>query len=140
MFPDGKLITGVPWPSASRSKVNRDYDAGLVQSELAKPIEGTKGLKEVDPRNLHATQPHVTRQGVSHYMEGDYEKTGKTFADQHNRGNQFPVIYSREHPATGEIQNMILSGHHRAAAALVKGEPLLARHIHGPWGGPRNQS
>lgn len=137
MFPEGRLTAGVPWPAASRSKLHQDYDKSLVHAELSRPVSGPEGLKEIDPQTLHATQPKVTRGGVSHYLEGDYEKSGQTFADRGNVGNQFPFVYTRTHSVTGHVQNIILSGHHRAAAALLRGKPLLARHVFGPEGPAR---
>lgn len=37
-------------------------------------------LLEVDPRELSATQPLVTRAGVEHYMGEVYPRTGRTYA------------------------------------------------------------
>lgn len=116
-----------PWPRAGRRKHQRDYDQDLVRQAL----EGPQELTDVDPRHLHSTQPSITKGGVEYYMGDEYEQTGATFADQGNAGNRFPVVYEREGV------NMLLSGHHRASAALLKGRPLAARKVVGPWGPER---
>lgn len=116
-----------PWPRAGRRKAQRDYDPDVLRQAL----EGPQDLTDVDPRNLHSTQPNITRGGVDYYMGDEYEKTGTTFADQGNAGNRFPVVYEREGV------NVLLSGHHRATAALLQGRPLPARRVVGPWGPAR---
>lgn len=124
LFPDGAPKTSAPWPAMGRRKDVKDYDHEAVREMLKNPPE----LTPVDPRTLHATQPSITRHGVGHYLSG----AEGTFADHGNPGNEHPVVYHRE-----DGQSLLLSGHHRAAAAMLKGEPLMARQIHGPWGGPR---
>lgn len=131
MFPEGALIRPVPWQGASRRKNQAPFDKDLVRHTLQTPIEGTRGLTDIDPRVLRASQPNVTRAGVAYYMSPQFEQTGRTFADQSHLGNQHPLVYSREG------QEVLLSGHHRAAAALLKGQPLRARRISGPWGEQR---
>jgi len=118
-----------PWPRAARQKRRGSFDQGRVDAALRNPV-----LSEVDPRNLHATQPSITRAGVDYYLGDEYQETGTTFADQDQAGNRFPVVYSRE-----DGQNLALSGHHRAAAALLRGETLRAIHIEGPWGPERGR-
>lgn len=129
MFPEGRPISAVPWERNSRRKDRQDYDKGLVHAELSRPVGGASGLVDIDPRTLRATQPSVTRAGVEHYLGGQWEKTGETFADHSNVGNRYPFVYARE-----DGQNLLLSGHHRASAALLQGRPLRARRIEGPWG------
>jgi hypothetical protein len=132
----GGLITGSPWPQQSRRKDVKDYDQSKVASLLSRaPSESD--FREFDPRSLHATQPSVTRGGVEHYLTPDYERTGRTYADQGNVGNRHPVVYTRTDERTGKVQNVVLSGHHRAAAALLQGKQFKARHIEGGFGGPR---
>lgn len=132
MFPEGSApIRTAPWPSMGRSKLVMDYDPGIVQEALHRPPV----LHEIDPRTLRATQPSITRQGVDFYTHDEtYRTTGRTFADQGNVGNKFPFIYERE-----DGQRLILAGHHRSAAALAKGEPVVARLERGPWGPPRQR-
>lgn len=123
----GSAPSPTPWPRAARRKSQRDYDPDVVRQAL----EGPQELSDVDPRHLHSTQPTITREGVDYYMGDEYERTGTTFADQGNAGNRFPVVYEREGV------NMLLSGHHRASAALLQGRPLSARKVVGPWGPAR---
>jgi hypothetical protein len=92
---------------------------------------------DVDPRRLKATQPSVTRAGVEYYMGEAHRRTGETFADRMSSGNRYPVIYSRTHPVTGRVDDMILSGHHRATAALLSGQFLRARYVEGGYGAER---
>lgn len=126
----GKIIT--PWPTASRSKSRSPYDPDLVRNLLEKAPDG---MAEIDPRILKASQPHITSAGVAHYLTDEYEKTGRTFADRDNAGNVYPVVYERE--GEHRVDPIILSGHHRAAAALIKAQPLRALVVRGPWGPQR---
>jgi hypothetical protein len=103
-----------PWQSAGRTKSDpRGYDPQLVQNALKDP---SAHMAEIDPRHLHATQPWVTRGGVDYYSGQEYRETGRTFADQHQAGNRYPVVYQDRRG-----QNRLLSGHHRATAALLHG-------------------
>lgn len=122
MFFKGAPKQIAPWPAAGRTKSNpRGYDPNLVQKALSNPAPH---MRDMDPRNLHATQPWVTQEGVSHYMGTEYQRTGKTFADQHVEGNRFPVVYTDDRG-----RNKLLSGHHRATAALLQGKQLRAIHV-----------
>lgn len=120
-------MTAAPFPAAGRVKSRKDYDPDVVKGVLTNPDHP---LEDVDPRTLHSTQPNVTRAGVQHYMGG----ATTPYADQHNVGNTHPVVYDRE-----DGTSLLLSGHHRAAAALLQGRPLRARRVAGPWGPPRSQ-
>jgi hypothetical protein len=102
-----------PWPSAGRTKTDPGYDPQRVQAALKDP---SAHMMEMDPRHLHANQPGVTRAGVDYYSGSEYRETGRTFADQQQAGNQYPIVYQRGG------RNRILSGHHRATAALLRGE------------------
>jgi hypothetical protein len=115
------LVTTTPWPSAGRSKTGPAYDQGRVTAALSNP---SSHMTEMDPRDLHANQSSVTREGVNYYMGDKYRQTGETFADMNQAGNRFPVVYSH---ASGV--NRILSGHHRAAAALLRGEQFRAINV-----------
>lgn len=127
LFPEGTSpVTSAPWPRAGRSKKLKDYDTAAVRAAMA-----VGRLEDVDPRDLRSTQPSVTAPAVRHYLEGD----DGLFADADQSGNQHPVIYRRRGPLG--VENVILSGHHRAAAALLKGEPLKAIVAEGGFGGPR---
>jgi hypothetical protein len=134
MFPDEAPRSVVPWPPAGRSKTHMDYDPDVVQKAVTSPPK----LQDIDPRTLRSTQPMVTRQGVSYYMGDQYERTGETFADKTSLGNQFPTVYRRPRMADPtETEDVLLSGHHRATADLLKGRPTRGRLIEGPWGPPR---
>jgi hypothetical protein len=135
LFPNGETKVTAPFPSAGRSKKLKDYDQGKVNSALE-----TAHVEDIDTRGLKASQPWVTGGGVSHYMgEGGkhYQETGETYADQASAGNKYPVIYHRSNPGESTNARIILSGHHRATAAHLKGEPLKGIVVHGGWGGPR---
>jgi hypothetical protein len=125
-------IAPAPFQRAGRSKQFQDYEVERVHELIRNAPEG---LREVDPRYLLSTQPSVTRPGVNYYMSGEYEKTGKTYADQSHAGNIYPVVYERE--SERGIEPMLLSGHHRATAALLRGVPLRALVVRGRQGPPR---
>jgi len=59
-------------------------------------------------------------------MSDEYEQTGETYADKDNIGNQMPVVYNKSNG-----QNVLLSGHHRAQAALLQGRQFDARQVYG---------
>lgn len=131
IFGEHGLVAPAPWARGARRKDRMDYDRDVVTRALTGPPK----TEEIDPVNLHATQPKITRGGVQYYMGDQYDRTGRTFADMGNAGNRFPVVYERE-----DGQNLLLSGHHRATAALLKGQPLRARRTSGPWGAPRRRT
>jgi hypothetical protein len=129
LFVDGSPITPVPWPRSSQLRTRAAYDRGLLDGLL---VAAPRGLAETSPRELCATQPSVTRAGVAYYLSRAWELTRTTYADRDRIGNRIPVVYARD-----DGQNLLLSGHHRASAALLRGTPLLARMIRGPWGPTR---
>lgn len=126
----GSPVSPTPWPRAARSRQRFDYDQDLVNETLRHPEANP--TVDVDPRFLHATQPNVTRDATNYYLGDEYERTGITYADMEQAGNRLPFVYDRE-----DGQSLILSGHHRAAAALLQGRQFPARRITGPWGRPR---
>lgn len=126
----------VPWRQPIQNKRRQMYSPDIVHHALSQPISPEHGLVPIDPRHLQATQPHLVRAAVQHYMGDQFRTTGQTFADQHNVGNRYPFVYSRTREG-GETDHILLAGHHRAAAALLKGEPLMARHVEGGWGPDR---
>lgn len=130
LFPEGSApIRTVPWPQMARRRDVKDYDPEIVRQALLDPPR----LQLIDPRSLRATQPNITQGGVDFYMNDDaYRHLGKTFENGDKLGNKYPFIYIRE-----DGQALTLAGHHRATAALLKGEPLEAIIVHGPWGPPR---
>ena len=110
MFGSGSPTTTLPFEGAARLKSEPMYDKALLAKGIAAGV-----LEDADPRNLRASQPSVTASGVRHYLD-----SSDLFADKSNTGNQHPVIYVRR-----GFKN-IIAGHHRAAAALLKGVPLRA--------------
>lgn len=114
---------------AARAKT---YDMNLARKAVS---DQDYPVTEVDPRTLSASQGSVVRDGVRHYMSDDYKATGQTYADQNNRqgahtsGNSVPVVYHTD----DNYENVILSGHHRATAALLSGQMLKAKVVEGPW-------
>lgn len=130
-FFGGNELNMVPFPDAGKSKTHRNYDEQAVGESLRRnPPE----LVDIDPRTLHASQTRVTKGGVDYYSNPEnYERSGETYADQGQKANQFPVVYTREEPS-GVTRNIILSGHHRATAALLQGRPLRAVNPRGGFG------
>lgn len=130
VFPGEIPKAGVPWPMGRRSKSEPKFDRAAVATELTHPASASR-LVDIDPRILSAGQPGVVRSGVAHYLGDTYEKTGQTFADHGDVGNQFPFVVTKRSssPNTPEHEHVIISGHHRAAAALLRGERLRTRWI-----------
>lgn len=112
-----------PWPRAPRTKGRPLFDQSLVDEALRKPPV----LEKVDPRILFATQPGLVRTHVKYYMGDEYKRTGKTAADQESKANAFPMVYVK---ANG--QHILLTGHHRSAAALLQGEDVDAIVVREP--------
>jgi hypothetical protein len=107
-----------PWPRLPAMKggpkfPNADY---LLKSPPA--------LVAVDPRELWSTQPWILRQHVDYYTSGIWERTGETSADMHIDANRFPIVV-KDH----KDRPTILTGHHRAAAALIDGRLLRVRWV-----------
>lgn len=116
------LITTAPWPKAGGTKGKPAWDKDAVANAITNP-----NLAEVDPRNLHASQGSVTRPGVSYYMGDEYRRSGATFADMDKPGNRTPMVYT---DCAG--RNKLLSGHHRATAALLNGSQFEANVVQEP--------
>lgn len=124
MFPDEAPTTTLSNATYNRRK---GYDRTAVREAVnSDPKESD--FQDYDPRELSVSQPAVTRGGVRHYLSGDYEKTGETFADKDNPGNKFPTVYERNDGS----EKILLAGHHRMAARLLQGAPLRARRVQGP--------
>ena len=125
LFPRDIPATGTPWPSASRRKGEPKFDQEAVSAELSRP----PSLVRIDPRILSSGQPGLVRAGVAHYLDNpEYAEVGHTFEAGRNLGNQFPFVVTKRHPVAGH-EHVIISGHHRAAAALLRGEHLRTRWI-----------
>ena len=133
LFPEGgSEVTTIPFPAAGRRKDRDAYDKDLVHKTLANPVS----TEQFDPRTLHATQPGVTRGGVAHYMDPSNQGL---YANAHEAGNQHPVIYSRKDCVDCPETHMLLSGHHRATAALLQGRQLTGVRVQGGWGREYNK-
>lgn len=121
----GSSTRPTPWPSAPQKKTQHLWDKDAVSAMLKNP---SHPLEDVDPRELQSSQPSIVRSGAQHYMAGgDHHKTGKTFEASQNEGNKHPVVFHDND--TGK--KTILSGHHRAFAALAEGRPLRAKVVRG---------
>lgn len=121
-----------PWPTSSKQKKKWTdesgsalYDKDAVRDAILQP-KSEKDVRPQDPRQIHATQSGLTRGGVNYYMGDEYSNTGRTYADQNDLGNTRPVVY---HKSDG--RSLLLSGHHRAGAALLQGEQFNAQHVFG---------
>ena len=114
----------VPWPYHGRLKGRPKIDPQLIEQVLATPAV----LAELDPSTLNANQPWILEQHVAYYLTQQWHHTGRTSADRWDAGNRFPLVLPdhRGRPT-------IVCGHHRAAAALLEGRPLLARVAPGEW-------
>lgn len=113
--------TTVPWDRFAKTKESAVYDKELVDRTINLPRN--ENVEEFDPRLLTANQPHILSSGVRHYMTNQ----PSLYADKGQVGNQLPFVYVKKD--TG--QGIILAGHHRATAALLKGQPLRARTVIG---------
>ena len=123
------LLAMTPWKSAGGQKDKLPFDRGLVAAGITHPERHYVGPQDLGHLALRATQPSVTRAGVQHYMSDEYRTTGGLYRDAHQLGNQTPMVYHRE-----DGVSLLLSGHHRATAALLADQPFNAIHVHGPFG------
>lgn len=118
-----------PWPEKG-GKIEDVKKFGKVQYDrpgLAKALlEREKHTIEFDPRRIdYASQPGITKAGVEHYM--DHPDEPFSGAGAKKPGNIDPVIF--HDLDTGK--NTILSGHHRATAALLSGRTMRAVYYEG---------
>lgn len=119
VFGDHVLIV-TPWARATRRKGVALYDRDVVGEFVAQPPQ----LTEVDPASLVATQTWVVREHVRYYLTGEWERTGRTSADMHQRASRYPLISPDDR---GQL--LILAGHHRAMAARIEGRMLQTRVV-----------
>lgn len=112
--------TTCPWPRARRGR-GALFSAHECTNER---LIGLAVLDEVDPRIVHATQPYVLRHHAAYYLSGQWELSGITSADRAQPTNRFPLVAD-----DGRGGLVLLSGHHRALAALVRGRKLLCRRL-----------
>jgi len=107
-----------PWTVHATLKHLPRIGEELVQQVLASPAT----LAEVDPTSLAASQPWILSEHVAYYLGDAWWRTGRTSADQWSPMNRFPLVLP---DYQGRLT--IVAGHHRAAAALLRERPLLAR-------------
>lgn len=120
LFPDEAEVTVVPWERAAPLGRCTPGQRRAVSSLIgSRPGSGL--FTDLDPRSLRASQPGLTRAGVAYYLGDEYRRSGRTYADQFDAANKYPVVHARGSDL------VLLTGHHRAAAALLLGEPLRAR-------------
>lgn len=113
----------LPYPTISGGD---GVDWGRTEKINAVPTQ------DIDPRGLTATQPFVTHGGLHHYLS---DTSGSLYDRKSGESNQFPTVFEDEQ--TGERR--ILTGHHRATAALLLGTPMTGRLVRGQLlkrGGP----
>lgn len=120
-----KIVT--PWPQAARRRGLALFDREVVGDFVAQAPR----LVEVDPSGLLCTQGWVLREHVSYYVSGEWERTGRTSADMHQRANRYPLLWPDDR---GRL--IILAGHHRSMAALIEKRPVLARVVGRPVDSP----
>lgn len=117
LFPADSGPTAIsPWQHAGRRIDEPLYDKALVAKALVNPH-----YQPVDPRNLHSIQDGITKAGLRHYLSDP----NKPF-DPNNSDPAIVYVRARNR------QKVILAGHHRAAAALVKGQPFYAIVVREP--------
>jgi hypothetical protein len=91
------------------------------------PQEATHGftswpIVDLDPRELHGTQPGMQIGALEHYLSPAYRERGEIYDKTRGASNDHPVVVGFMR------KNYLMTGHHRAAASLMSGEPLQARY------------
>jgi hypothetical protein len=122
MFSGGKVEDIAPWKTYSRKKGQKSTWF-VDQDLLAKARRGDAVEQDVDPRYLYNLQGGLTLEGVQRYVNDPNAAP----APDGGWVNDRPVVYQR---ANGD--RILLSGNHRAAAALVQGRPLRAVLVQEP--------
>ena len=72
LFPGEQSDALAPWSGVGGLKHRQPYEQEKVSASLRQP---ESMLTEVDPRNLRATQPSITRAGVEYYMGEEHRRT-----------------------------------------------------------------
>lgn len=111
-----KTLSRMPLPGSYAHARELPKDAGEGYRHWA--------VQDLDPRELVATQDSVRSDALSHYLSDDYTKKGRLFDNTRDDSNNTPVVVGLMR------RKFLLSGHHRATAALLNGEPLQARYRH----------
>jgi hypothetical protein len=124
---NGASVTTIPLKQAPFAK---GYDTALVREAVSYYPRAT-AIAWLDPRALLATQPGIQRPALMHYLGRSYDLWGMPF-ESVSRTNRIPLVYTYNHPISEVIQHMVLVGHHRTCAALLRGELLMTRQVYGP--------
>lgn len=111
------------------SPTTRLFLPGSASQRRQIPQDATHGfgswpIHDIDPRNLVGTQDGLQSGALSHYLGDNYREHGELFDKSRGEDNDHPVVVGFMR------RNFLMTGHHRAAAALLKGEPLQARYRH----------
>ncbi len=124
LFPDHTPLTSTPWPRAGRRRGETDPRPHIADA-LKNPDDH---VREVDPTDsrFRSTQPSITRAAVSHYLDHD-----DLYADQHQAGNQTPVVWRTQDGQGQETWNT-MSGHHRQTTSALKGQQFRAVFVDDP--------
>jgi len=115
-----RLTTSVPWERADDYSVMRRLDPKVRGSWPNADIQ------DVDPRTLRASQRALTSAGVEHYFRNGEEQL---FDKSRGPSNVHPIVYRSTDPSYPH--DILLSGHHRAASALLHGQQLRALVVTG---------
>lgn len=108
-----------PWPTLPSLK------GGPRIPSADHVFRSAPALTRIDPRVLWCTQPWILRHHVQYYLTGEWERTGRTSADQDKIPNRYPLVVADDR---GRLA--ILTGHHRSAVALLEGRDVLVRMVH----------
>lgn len=93
-------------------KKGKYFDMGAIQSAMQ-----AGDLENVSLHGLSSPQTQVTRAGVQRYLDGG--------AAEGSDSNKHPLVYEGKN-RDGSTYQTVLSGNHRAVAALLRGEDLPA--------------
>jgi hypothetical protein len=136
VFHGGGEVTDNPFPNGYGIKGHKNGKY-LDQQAIDEAVSRAE-TELVDPKTLSSAQRSVTKTGVEYYLTDGYKKTGETYADQTVKANRFPVVYEGT-DLIGRTYRTILSGNHRATAALIQDEPLRAIVVRGKTTHPNGQ-
>lgn len=101
-------------------------EVGLSSDDVRQVQKSRPNYTDVDPRKLSGTQPHVFPHIVEYYAtDKTYDRTGETYADQDSSANRTPIVLHTQ-DGSGQERWILVSGHHRAVAALIRGVDLEA--------------
>jgi hypothetical protein len=119
--PDGKPSTYTHKPTTriflpGGAGRRRELPQGASHGFTTWPVE------DLDPRNVVSTQDGLQIGALEHYLSPSYRERGEVYDKSQGPANDHPVVLGFMR------RNFLLTGHHRAAASLLSGEPLKARY------------